>query len=388
MLKVLTSWMRNRIYKFLASNNFIDEKLQKGFWSGVSGTVEHTQSLSYIINQARVKQKSVCITLIDLRNAFGEVHHSLIKEVMRFHHLPLDMSNFIANMYEGFTVSIATDVFITRPIEVQRGVLQGDSLSPLLFNMCFNTLMQTVDQEKIKCSGFIFGNTLSPRNWLQFADDTTIVTSLESDNQLLLNLFYKWCVWADFLIRIDKCHTFAIKKTHSKSVQYQPYLMLGVERVPPVDQGEKFIYLGKAFSYDMDNQHVKDEILKVMEEIISRTDNLPLHPRSKIMIMTGYMYSKLKWLLSCYNIDTTWLKQSRDSLVLRYIRKWLQFHPGANTCHLSLPLKKLGLNLSLPSHIYEQCKLTVRRILRTSKDRNIRSLYVDCLLYTSDAADE
>ena len=213
MLKVLTFWMRNRTYIFLASNNFIDEKLQKGFWSGVSGTIEHTETLTYIIDQARLKQKSVCVTLIDLRNAFGEVHHELLKEVLEFHHLPPEMGNFITSMYNGFTVSIATDQFITRPIDVQRGVLQGDSLSPLLFNMCFNTLMKTVDQEKIKCSGYIFGNTLRPQNWLQFADDTTIVTALESDNQLLLNLFKKWCVWADFIIRIDKCHTFVSRKS-------------------------------------------------------------------------------------------------------------------------------------------------------------------------------
>jgi hypothetical protein len=63
MLKVLTSWIRNRTYKFLAVSNLMDEKIQRGFWSGVSGTVEHTETRTYIINQARTKQKSVCITL-------------------------------------------------------------------------------------------------------------------------------------------------------------------------------------------------------------------------------------------------------------------------------------------------------------------------------------
>lgn len=167
VLKVLTSWVRNRVYKFLASNKFIDEKLQKGFWSGVSGTVEHTETLTYVINQARLKQRSVCISLIDLRNAFGEVHHSLIKEVLKFHHLPPDMSGFITSLYDGFTISVATEQFITRPIEVQRGVLQVDSLSSLLFNMCFSTLMKSVNKKKNRCSEYIFGNTLCPQNWLQ-----------------------------------------------------------------------------------------------------------------------------------------------------------------------------------------------------------------------------
>ena len=81
----------------------------------------------------------------------------------------------IISQWKASLTVFATDQFITRPIEVQRSVLQGDSLSPLLFNMCFNTLMKTVDQAKIKCSGYIFGKTLHPQNWLQFADDTTIV---------------------------------------------------------------------------------------------------------------------------------------------------------------------------------------------------------------------
>ena len=145
--------------------------------------------------------------------------------------------------------------------------------------------------------------------------------------------------------------------------------MLGHERVPPVKIGDSFVYLGKTFRYDMNNQHVKDELLNILEDTIGKTDNLPLHPRYKIKIITLYTYSKIKWLLSCYNLDMAWIKNSCDSLVLRYIRKWLNLHPGANTCHLSLPFKKLGLNLSLPSFIYEQCKLTVRRILRDSKDQ-------------------
>jgi hypothetical protein len=193
------------------------------------------------------------------------------------------------------------------------------------------------------------------------------VTSLESDNQFLLNLFHKWCVWADFLIRIDKYHTFAIKKTHFSSSQFLPYLTLGGERVPPVEIGESFDYLGKVFSFDMKNQHVKDKLLVVMEDIIEKTDLLPLHPRSKISILTVYMYSKISWFLSCYHLDLNWLKGTCDSLVLRYIRFWLNFHPGANTCHLSLPFKKLGLNILLPSQVYHQCKITVRRILRSSK---------------------
>ena len=45
--------------------------------------------------------------------------------------------------------------------------------------------------------------------------------------------------------------------------------------------------------------------------------------------------------------------------------------------HLAFPLKRLGLNLSFPSHVYNHCRVTVRNILRKSKDVNIRRLYIE-----------
>ena len=58
--------------------------------------------------------------------------------------------------------------------------------------MCVNTLIKTIDNEKLKCLGYVYDNTITPKHWFPFADDTAIVTALESDNQLLVNVFSKW----------------------------------------------------------------------------------------------------------------------------------------------------------------------------------------------------
>ena len=146
LCKVFTSWMRNRIYKHLCENEYIETNIQKGFWSGISGTIEHTQHLTYLINHARLKQRSLCVSLIDLKNAFGEVHHDLIKAVLAYHHVPPPMPALVRSLYDGFKISVAGDGYVTNPIRVDRGVLQGDSLSPLLFNMCVNTLINTIKE--------------------------------------------------------------------------------------------------------------------------------------------------------------------------------------------------------------------------------------------------
>ena len=88
MLKVMTSCICNCLYSFLIKNGSINRGTQKSFMSGISGTLEHLESLMHAINHTRTKQKSFIVTSNDLKNAFGKVHHQLISIILKFHHLP------------------------------------------------------------------------------------------------------------------------------------------------------------------------------------------------------------------------------------------------------------------------------------------------------------
>ena len=335
--KVLKSLIRNRIYAFLCKNQYIETNIQKGFWTGISGTIEHTELMSHLISHARQKQRSLVVTLIDLKNAFGEVHHELICAVLRFHHILRSIQKFILHLYDGFHISDAANGFFMDPIPVQRGVLQGDCLSPLIFNMRVNTLITTTDQEKVKCLGYVYENTLSPKHWFQFADDTAIATALEYDNQLLLNVFTKWSKWADFTIRVDKCHVFGIRKNKTDSCQYHlPKAIVNAQRIPVVPLEESFDYLGKSFNYKMSTGPVEVSLCDGLKSYLQITDKLNLHPASKIKIINEYIYSKLRWWLTIYNFSETWVVQNLDNSVLYFVRKWLNLQPSANTSHLRL----------------------------------------------------
>ena len=86
----------------------------------------------------------VVITLLDLKNAFGEVHHNTINWLLSYHYIPNIVQLPFANLYNGFHSSIISDCFFTPAIPFQRRVLQGDCLSPPLFNLCFNTFMKFI----------------------------------------------------------------------------------------------------------------------------------------------------------------------------------------------------------------------------------------------------
>ena len=94
--------MKIRIYDYLCKNGFIDQRVQKGFWSDISGTVEHTESLTYLMNHAKNKHGSLVVSLIDLRNAFGEVNHKFLEKALKFHHLPEHMIQLILHLYNDY----------------------------------------------------------------------------------------------------------------------------------------------------------------------------------------------------------------------------------------------------------------------------------------------
>ena len=384
-LKVFTSLIRNRTFQFLTENNYIEQNIQKGFTPKLSGTIEHTAQLAHIINKARTKQRSLIVTLLDLKNAFGEVHHNLIYEVLDYHHIPDHIKNLVSCLYTDFQTSIITEQFNTPFIAVSRGVLQGDCLSPLLFNMSFNTFIQHIKSEKYRQLGFWKfsenGIPLNPIHWFQFADDAAVITGQEKENQILLNRFTVWCQWAQMIIRVDKCSTFGIRKQITKSIQYLPKLFINNCLVPRVELGKSFRYLGRYFDFNMSDEDHKSEVYDTLTNILNEIDNLPLHPKNKILLYSRYVLSKISWHFTVSDIGKTWVNEKLDNIASTYIRKWLELPISATLSNVLLPRNKCGLNIILPSTKFLQCQTVSRKALKASPNEATNNLWKDTSNY-------
>ena len=362
------------MYSFLTTNNFIEHNIQKGFTPNVSGTLEHTAQMANIINKARIKQRSLVITLLDLKNAFGEVHHNLISSILDYHHIPGHIKLIVESLYTDFKTSIITAEFRTPFIPVGRGVLQGDCLSPLLFNMCFNTFIQHIKAEKYRQFGFSF-QFLNPVHWFQFADDAAVISSQESENQHLLNRFSIWCQWSNMIIRVDKCSTFGIKKTLTKAVQYLPKLLINNQLIPKISIGEAFQYLGRYFSFSMSDEQHKSELISLVEELMTDIDSKPIHPKNKILLYSRYFLSKLSWHFTVSSLAKTWVIENIDPKVNSYIRKWLDIPISGTLSTVFLTRNKFGLNICPPSVKFIQCQTVLRKALKTSPNDSINELW-------------
>ena len=213
---------------------------------------------------------------------------------------------------------------------------------------------------------------MSPHHWFQFGNDSALVTSTEEASQLLLNAFTNWCTWSLLIIKVV---TFGIKKYGSKSIQFKPHLQTNNELIPSVKIKECFVCLGKEYSFDMKPDKIKETLLKYLNQYMEVIDRRQLHPKIKKIIALRYVYSKLRWNLSIYKVSETWTIQNLDSIVKRYVKRWLHLHQGANFRHLYLPIKKFGMKFLLPSHIYRFCQLSKQNTLKKSLNDEIKELY-------------
>ena len=139
-----------------------------------------------------MKQISLVITLLDLNNAFGEIYHNLVLEVLKYHHILMHIQTIICSFCSNFHTAIITKLLKTPFIKVGRRVLEGDCLSPLPFNLCFTTFIRDISVLKFALFGFSI-SSLNPLHWFQLADDAPAITSREKENELLLNHFCRWC---------------------------------------------------------------------------------------------------------------------------------------------------------------------------------------------------
>ena len=101
--------------------------------------MEYIFTVTAIVQNAIQHGLPLAITFFDLENAFGLVLHKLIVDMMIHCRVPGEVTNYIANLYLKLTAYVKTKKWT---METSRGVFQGDPLSPLIFLVAFNPIIQ------------------------------------------------------------------------------------------------------------------------------------------------------------------------------------------------------------------------------------------------------
>ncbi|CAB4043669.1 Hypothetical predicted protein, partial [Paramuricea clavata] len=125
----------------------------------------------------------------------------------------------------------------------------------------------------------------------------------------------------------------------------------------------------------MSDERHKSELCDLFNDIISKIDKLPLHPRNKILLYSRYLLSKISWNLTITDISKTWICETLDNIATKYIQKWLELPISATLSNVYLPQNKFGLNIILPSTKFIQCQTVSRSTLKASINEDINKLW-------------
>lgn len=162
--KLFTRVVNNRIEQDVERSL---ENCQTGFRKSFS-TLDNLQTVCQVIEKATEYKFPLFMAFVDLKKAFDMVEHSAIWKALDEAGVAQELIITLKNIYEeAESTVIVNDAEI--PIDVRRGVRQGDTISPRLFVLVLNTVLRSMNWEEYGIN--VEGLTL---NHVAFADDIAL----------------------------------------------------------------------------------------------------------------------------------------------------------------------------------------------------------------------
>ena len=145
--------------------------VQAGFRKG-RGTRDQIANIRWIIKKAREFQKNIYFRFIDYAKAFDCVDHNKLWKILKEMEISDHRTCFLRNLYAGQEATVRTGHGPTDWFQIGKGVHQGCILSPCLFNLHAEYIMQNTGLEEAQAGIKIAGRNI---NNLRYADDTTLM---------------------------------------------------------------------------------------------------------------------------------------------------------------------------------------------------------------------
>ena len=163
--------MASRLTQYVMSNRYLDTTIQKGGVAGVPGCIEHTTMIWESIQQARRNRLSLYVVWLNLANAYGSVPHQLLWKTLE-NHAPIPVINILQEYFRGFEMRFSTMAYTTKWIPLQVGIAMGCAISPCLFVLAMQVLLNESGSHNDRVH---IGRKFHTSSIKAFKDDTTLV---------------------------------------------------------------------------------------------------------------------------------------------------------------------------------------------------------------------
>uniref|UniRef100_A0A803TG83 ribonuclease H n=1 Tax=Anolis carolinensis TaxID=28377 RepID=A0A803TG83_ANOCA len=237
MLKILQGRLQQYLERELPD-------VQAGFRKG-RGTRHQIANIHWIMEEAGEFQKNIYFCFIDYSKAFDCVDHNKLWHVLGGLGIPSLLVCLLRNLYKD---QVRTDHRTTDWFKIGKGVRQGCILSPSLFNLYAEHIMQRAGLDESKAGVKISGRNI---NNLRYADDTTLMAESEEELRSLITKMKEESAKAGLQLNIKKTKIMATRLIDNWQIEGE-----NVEAVTD------FIFLGAKITADADgSQEVRRRLL-------------------------------------------------------------------------------------------------------------------------------
>ncbi len=237
--------------------------------------------------EAHRKHRSITVCWLDLANAYGSVHHDLIKFTLHYYHAPPCFKNIISSLYSNFSAVVNTIAWTTSPINLQVGVYQGDPLSLIIFNSVMSNRAQALGQLEAEGLGYQFSNSPRSANAIQYGDDTCLVADGPDSCQQLLRYVDHW---TGMRAKVPKFHSLAIRASTGRT--YDPQLLIQGEQIPTIGH-RPMKFLGAFIQIPNDPHRAREHLQRKLSTLLHKVDSVPVTRNQKLLLYKAAVRGRL-----------------------------------------------------------------------------------------------
>ena len=174
-------------------------------------------------------------TIFIIDNNIECVPHFLISETLIRNHLPPNIIQYFNSCYSHSQAVVETARWRSNPFPFRRGVFQGDPISPIIFLMVFNPILQDLKLEEERI-GFKVGDTHHVT--LPYADDFCLLTTNLRTHQKMINRINSNITSMGMKLKPSKCRGFSVCSGRASDISFH----IGDNVIPSIrDEEQKFL---------------------------------------------------------------------------------------------------------------------------------------------------
>eukprot|EP00854_Cymbomonas_tetramitiformis_P007427 gene7427-biopygen7502 len=254
---------------------------------------------------ANLSKQELHATYIDFENAYGSVDHEKLLATLKHLGVPTKLTVAIKDILgeaEEDSIQMRARIgdHVSEEIPIRRGILQGDSMSPLLFILYLEPLLRWLEvgnhgyQHKYATDRDLMGELSTSSG--AFVDDLIILTRLVTGIEVQLKKLAAFGDWSGLHRNTDKSKITGVEhgKRNIREDRHKG-IKCGSQTLKVLKAGEAYKYLG--VHLDMLGNW-KEEKSKALQEVRRRIEALlatPLTQRQKEYSLKSAVLGKFRY---------------------------------------------------------------------------------------------